>query len=102
MPMDKGSLESLRLYAVCHGAGISNLPMKKNNDQNGDVLFARIIYRNVKYAMKTAARLVKILITPKVMAAERSGDTRDVSAMIITGRTRPKSVENKGLEYKLI
>jgi hypothetical protein len=55
----------------------------KEGDRSGDILFARIIYRNVKYAMKTAARLVKILIAPKVIAAERSGDTRDVSAIII-------------------
>jgi hypothetical protein len=34
------------------------------------------------YAINTAARLVKKLITPKVTAADRSGDTRDVSAVV--------------------
>lgn len=29
----------------------------------------------MKYAIKTAAKLVKMLMTPKVIAAERSGDT---------------------------
>ena len=36
------------------------------------------MYRSVRYAIKTAIALVKILITPKVIAADRSGDTNGI------------------------
>lgn len=57
-----------------------------------------IIYRSVRYAISTAAALVKKLIMPITMAVERSGDTGDVSVIIASRRTRLEVWKSKRIQ----